>query len=205
MLELKKAVKYELERANFVTFTNFNDMYDAIEELLLNEAKIATKLETPVWMNEKGEEVSELESVGMKVTIIITHPELGVTVDEVGSNTSMMNDGHVGGTRHVVAKGNVCQQKASKKDKRFTVLGLTCFSGDALMCVVIIDAKTRDLFVELGVDTSVEEQSIELEDDDGLELIIHNIGPGKAFPGGPVCEYKGKKYHVLLDSMRAVV
>ena len=43
MLELKKAVKYELERANFVTFTNFNDMYNAIEELLLNEEKIAIK------------------------------------------------------------------------------------------------------------------------------------------------------------------
>ena len=129
MLELKKAVKYELERANFVTFTNFNDMYDAIEELLLNEAKIATKLETPVWMNEKGEEVSELESVGMKVTIKITHPELGVTLDEVGSNTPMMKDGHVGGTRHVVAKGQVCQQKASKKIKKLLCLVLPVFQA----------------------------------------------------------------------------
>ena len=145
-------------------------------------------------MNKKGEEVRELDSVGMKVSIKITHSELGIALDEVGLNTSMMNDGHAGRTKHVVAKGIMCQQKASKKDKRFTVLGLTLFSGDALMCVVIIDAKIRDFFVELGVDAEVEEDtSIELEDDDGIKLIMHNIGPDKAFPGGPVCEYKGKK------------
>ena len=59
----------------------------------MNEAKIAIKLDTPVWMNEKEEEVSELDSVGMKVSIKITHSELGITLDEVGLNTSMMNDG----------------------------------------------------------------------------------------------------------------
>ena len=42
----------------------------------------------------------------------------------------------------------------SKKDKKFTVLGLTTFSGDPVMCVVIIDGKTRDVFMELGIDPS---------------------------------------------------
>ena len=61
------------------------------------------------------------------------------------------------------------------------------------MCVVIIHAKTRDFFVELRVDVGIEEDmSIELEDDDGIRLIINNIELGKAFPGGPVCEYKGE-------------
>jgi hypothetical protein len=190
-LELKKAVKYELERDNFVTYANFEEMYDAIEDLLVNDAKIAIKLAEAVWMNEKGEEVSELESVGMKATIKITHPELGITLDEVGGNTNMMNDGHVGGTIHVVAKGSECQIKASKKDKRFTVLGLTCFSGEAVMCVVIIDAKMRDIYAETGIDPNMP-HSIVLDDDDELNMLVNNIGPGKMFPGGPTCVYKGK-------------
>ena len=114
-LELKKAVKYELQRDNFVTYTNFEEMYNEIEDLLVNDAKIAEFLPEPIWMNEKGEEVSELEAVGMKCRIKITHPELGITLDEVGGNTNMMDDGHVGGTLHVVAKGSECQIKASKK------------------------------------------------------------------------------------------
>lgn len=159
-------------------------MYNSIEDLLLvNDAKIAVMLPEPVWMNEKGEEVSEMESVGMKVRIKITHPDLGITLDEVGGNTNMMNDGHIGGTLHLVAKGSgECQMKASKKDKKFTVLGLTCFSGKPVMCVVIIDAKSRDIFAETGVDPA---HSISLHDaHDDLLLLINNIGP--------TCVYKGK-------------
>ena len=40
-----------------------------------------------------------------------------------------------------------------------------------------------------------EDMSIELEDNDAIELIIHNIGLGKAFPGGSIYEYKEKKYY----------
>jgi hypothetical protein len=177
-------------------------MNDAVGDLLVTVAKIAIKLTEPVWMDKNGEECDELNSVGLKCTIKITHPELGITVDEVGSNTSMMKDGHIGGRKYICAKGQVCQEKASKKDKRFTVLGLTCFSGDPLMCVIIIDAKTRDLFARLGVDPNAEEdQTVVLTDDDGLDLLINNIGPGKQFPGGPICQYKGKKSSVWLDLM----
>ena len=190
-LELKKAVKYELERDNFVTHANFEEMYNSIEDLLVNDANIAIKLPKPLWMNEKGEVVSEMESFGMKNSIKITHPDLGITLDEVGGNTNMMDDGHIGGTLHVVSKGSECQIKASKKDKRFTVLGLTCFSGEAIMCVVIIDAKTRDIYAETGVDPNMP-HSIHLNDGDELDMLVNNIGPGKMFPGGPTCVYKGK-------------
>jgi hypothetical protein len=191
-LELKKAVKYELERDNFVTYANFSEMYDAIEDLLVNVAKVADKLPEPVWMNENGEVVMELESCGMKNTIKINFPELCITLDEVGGNTSMMKDGNIGGSLYIVPKGTECQQKASKKDKKFTVLGLTAFSGDPVMCVVIIDAKTRDLYTEVGVDPNTP-HSIHLNDDNGLELLIDNIGPGKMFPGGPTCIFKEKE------------
>ena len=82
-------------------------------------------------------------------------------------------------------------------------MGLTCFSGDLVMCVVIIDAKTRDIFVELGIDPDAPENlgadTIDLsEDDDGIDLLIHNIGPGKRFPGGPTCYFKGKEIQYMV-------
>jgi hypothetical protein len=208
-LDSKHGVKFELQRDNYVTYTNFEDMYNCIESLLVDEAKVAVKLKEPVWMNKEGEEVDELESFGMKVTIKITNPEACITLDEVGLNTSMMKDGSVGGTKYIVGKGQQCQLKASKKDKRFTVLGLTCFSGEPLMCVVIVDAKHRDIFIELGIDPLAPENefadTIDLsEEENGIDLIIHNIGPGKRFPGGPTCWYKAKRYSACLDSMKVV-
>ena len=109
VLELKKVVRYILQCENFVTHTNFNEIHNTIELLLLNEAKIAIKLDKPVLMSKKGEEVSELDLVGMKVTIKIMCLELGITLDEVELNTSIMNDRHAGGTKHIVAKGTLCQ------------------------------------------------------------------------------------------------
>ena len=99
-----------------MSHTNFDDMYNCIESLLVEEAQVAVKLKEPVWMNKEGEEVDELESFGMKVTIKITDPEACITLDEVGLNTSMMKDGSVGGTKYIVGKGQQCQLKASKKD-----------------------------------------------------------------------------------------
>ena len=202
-LDSKKGVKFELQRDNYVTYTNFEDMYDCIEALLVDEAKVAVRLDQPVWMNKDGKEVDELESFGMKVKIEITDPDACITLDEVGLNTSMMKDGSVGGTKYIVGKGQQCQIKASKKDKRFTVLGLTCFSGDPVMCVVIIDAKNRDIFTELGIDPEApineHADTINLSDEEaGLDLLINNIGKGKRFPGGPTCVYKGKEIECMV-------
>ena len=110
-LDSKKGVKYELQRDNYVTYTNFDDMYNCIESLLVNEAKVAVELEKPVWINKDGEEVEELESFGMKIIIKITDPEACIALDEVGCNKSMMKDGSVGGIKYIVGKGQQCQQK----------------------------------------------------------------------------------------------
>jgi hypothetical protein len=153
------------------------------------DAGIAKKLETPVWMNQKGERVSnESEAYGCKVTTELTRPDMVITMDEVGYNTSQINEGHVGrGTRYVVGKTKEPRQLSTKKDKHFTCLGLTLITGQPLMCVIIIEGKTKNYLVESGVDTEVLE--MRKQDESEIEHYMNNMGKNKKYPCGPTCTY----------------
>ena len=70
-------------------------MYDLVYEQM-EEAGVARKLETPEWQNRAGDRCGEAEAVGYKVTHDLTHPEMCVVMDEVGSNTSQKGDGRIG-------------------------------------------------------------------------------------------------------------
>ena len=48
--------------------------------------------------------------------------------------------------------GGIPQLKTSKKDKKFTVLGLTCLSGEPLMCVIIIQGVRPKDNTTIGID-----------------------------------------------------
>ena len=66
------------------------------------------------------------------------------------------------------------------------------------MCVVIIDSKDRDIFIKLGIDLDAPynegAETIELsEEEDIIDLLIHNIGPDKYIHGGSTYTYKGKE------------
>ena len=50
------------------------------------------------------------------------------------------------------AKGKTPQKKATKKDKHFTLLGLTLLTGEPLMCVIIFAGEKSKDVVELGID-----------------------------------------------------
>ena len=74
-------------------------------------------------------------------------------------------------------------------------MGLTRLDGEALMCVVIIAGKRRDMLVETGIDW------MELSDsNDGEEAVFFeaNYGPGKLFPGAPSCYYKGVEVSAMV-------
>ena len=86
--------------------------------------------------------------------------------------------------------------KSSKKEKHFTLLGLTTFAGSPLMCVVIIQGKSCIPEVETGIDTSVEEYVGSYDD---IYFMKKNKGPGKAFPGGPSCTFKGQEIPCLVQ------
>ena len=88
----------------------------------MEDAKVAVKLNTPVWQDLKGHKYEPEAAMGYKVTHEITQPEMCVVMDEVGGNTSQKNDGHIGGRKLVCGKGMVLQQRVNHKDKYWTLL-----------------------------------------------------------------------------------
>ncbi len=178
---------------------NFSRMYNDVEEELVN-AGLAVSLENPTWMDTKGNVVEEKKAVGMKVSTKLLHPEMCIVMDEVGCNINMTKDGHVNGTKFVVDKNDEAKQNASKKDKHFTCLGLTLLSGEALMCVVIIDGKTDDLLTPSGVEveSSLYDDSV-LQGEDEHDRLLKNMGPGKQYPCGPTCSYEGKDIPCMVE------
>jgi hypothetical protein len=58
----------------------------------------------------------------MKVQTRLLWPDMCIVIDEVGRNINMTKHGHVNGTWFVVHKNDEAKQKASKKEKHFTLL-----------------------------------------------------------------------------------
>ena len=91
--------------------------------------------------------------------------------------------------------GGTAKVNSTKKSKKFTVLGLTTLRGDPLMCVVIMEGKERNPFFESGVDpfhplySSYDRNN----SNSNFKFFEDNFGPGKLFPGGPVCNFEGKE------------
>ena len=92
----KRDQKYKLNHQNWTTYNNFVSMYNHVIDELVH-AKVAVKLDHPVWMNQNGEICSESEAFGYKVHHKILRPDLCFCGDEVGGNISMKGDGHNGG------------------------------------------------------------------------------------------------------------
>jgi hypothetical protein len=197
-----------------VTLFDFYKKYDSIEEELL-DAKLAEKLPSPVWMNEKGEVVSEeSKAIGCKVTSKLTRPDMCIVMDEVGCNLSNLKDGHAGGKKFVCDVNDEPKTLSTKRDKHFTCLGLTLLSGEPLMCVVIVDAKREDLLVRTGNDVLCDEIPVpcsttndpreegeekEKPEEDEFTHLENNLGKGKQYPGGPVCTYKNITIPCLVE------
>ena len=77
-----------------------------------------------------------------------------IVADEVGGNILQVGDGHVGGQMFITEAGedNEAQVKVSVKDKHFTTLGLTLFTGEALMRVIVFSGTQQQAMVEIGID-----------------------------------------------------
>ena len=128
-------------------------MYDHVEYVMVNESKVANKLDEPVWMNEEGDIVEEeSEAYGLKVTIDLHRPDMCIVMDEVGCNLTQEKDGAKGGQRFLCGADQEAYQSSATKNCHFTVLGLTTLAGEGLMCVVIIQGKKRDIVCETGID-----------------------------------------------------
>ena len=97
-LKSKVGKKIAVDRSNFTTYLNFRDVYDHVEEVLVNESKIATRFEDPVWMDKEGNVVeNENKSYGLKVALDLHRPDMVIVFDRVGFNLSQEKDGAKGG------------------------------------------------------------------------------------------------------------
>ena len=61
--------------------------------------------------------------------------------DEVWGNLETTGDGHIGGEKFLCYKGYIIIRKSTRKEKYFTVIGLTILPGEPICCILIIEGK----------------------------------------------------------------
>jgi hypothetical protein len=155
----------------------------------METAGVAAKLSEPMWLNEKQQLTDEDNAFGQKATHLLMRPDYIVFVDEVGCNTSQEGDGARGGEKKIVSRGTVAKEMATTNSNHFTVLGFTAATGEAIMCAIIVAGKTIKPEVITGLDAFASKIGNESDPD----FITKNSGPGKIYPNGPTCVFKGKE------------
>ena len=80
-------------------------------------------------------------------------------------------------------------EKISTNNKKFTLIGLTAFTGEPVMCILIIEGKKPNASIEAGIDIRVTPTGSFSDRD----FILKTCGNAKYFPGGPECTFRGKK------------
>jgi hypothetical protein len=192
VLASAKGSRVASNRTDWVTYENIQTMYDLVYEQMV-AAGVAKELapEDQYWVNAEGDRVeNENNAVGLKVTIEITHPQWILFGDEVGTSLSQKDDGHVAGQKFLVKKGSRANIKSSHKDGRFTLIGLTAATGEAVMCIIIFAAEELTFEQRMGHDIRAPFH--------GTESLRENTGPGKRFPGAPKCMFRGKEVEALI-------
>ena len=122
--------------------------------------------------------------MGEKVEYQVIHPDYILHVDEVGNNTCQRDDGHKGGQKFLVERGFQPRTSCSTSEAHWTTLGFTSGTGEPVLCGVIFAAETLSVDERLGIDIFAQ-----CKDDDMFSN--ENYGPGKYFPGGPKCKFRG--------------
>ena len=190
----KRGEKFACCRGEWTKKSNLAQMYDVIYDEMV-DARIAIKLDVPVFTDRHGNEVDENNRFGLKQDIKITHPHYLIFADESGCNTNQKKDGQIGGRKHLVEKNTVPQTMACTNDHRFTVLPFTSASGEAICLVVIFRSEKDDIPLtwQTGIDPT-QQPARDSNDEIDFEL---STGEGKYFPGGPTCQYNGKTVDCL--------
>ena len=85
----KTGYNYELDRSLCTKYANFREMYDKVEEAMI-ESNVAVRLPSPQWQDCDGNpyEEDDTQRFGCNVTSNITRPYLIFVADEVGANIS---------------------------------------------------------------------------------------------------------------------
>ena len=160
----------------------------------------------PTFFNKLGEMCNKDDDAayGDIVDLAFSRPNLIFVADECGTNTNMSRDKMSSDNKRVTKKG--CNVKISlcSSDVHFTTLGITALTGVAVFAVIIIAKSSPLMYREIyGFDPDVEwvgDNDIfnQLKDSVlmnnlvlDVDVLKRNTGVGKAFPGGPICCFKG--------------
>jgi hypothetical protein len=101
LIQSKKAVKFDVKRAEWCNYTNMLEMYNEIYKDFCS-AGGACEHPEPAWRNENVDIVEkEEEAFGCKSQFELIHPEWVLFIDECGSNTLQTKDGQVGGQTYL--------------------------------------------------------------------------------------------------------
>jgi hypothetical protein len=161
----------------------YDEVYDAMEK-----AGVAEKLSEPMWVDEKQLITEKENAFGQQETHLLIHPEYVIFVDEVGCNTSQEGDGARGGEKKIIVRGTVAKETVTTNNNHFTVLGFTAATGEPVMCAIIVSGKTMKPEIITSLDVLAEKEGNETDPDFNMK----NTSPGKIYPNGPTCHYKGK-------------
>ena len=98
-----------------------------------------------------GNICNEDEAYGCKIFYELVRPDMCLCSDKVGANLSMKGDGHIGGKKLLTGNGKVPQVQASTRNRRFKMIGLTAFTGEQIMCILILEGKNPEGHIEAGI------------------------------------------------------
>ena len=73
----------------------------------------------------------------LKTIFHLTHPEMCLVVDEIGSSISQKGDEHIVGKKYRCERDTAPREQASHNDKHFTLLGLIALYGKTGFCQAI--------------------------------------------------------------------
>jgi hypothetical protein len=198
-LVTKRGERFAADRADWSKYMYIKQMYDVIYDNMV-EAGIAEEIEDPITMDIHGNmvEKDDPQKFGLPCDITVLYPEFILFADETGCNTNQKKDGHLGGTKYVVERNTVPKEISSTCDKHFTVLGVTAASGEPVPCVVIF-ASEQNVIPENWVTGIDIQKSPLMEEFDATKVALdsENFGENKYFPGGPCCNFLGKKIPCL--------
>ena len=187
LLDSSTGERFAMNREEWCTYENLDKMYTLLYARMV-KAKIACWLPEEEWyyINSNGDKCSEdnPDRFGHQVKIELLHPEYLVFGDELGCNICQKDDKKKGSQRYVGRKGSRKKIKSGTKNQRLTVMGIMSGTGDPIMCVLIFAAQELTLEQRFGIDMKAL-RAVNLESGG----IMDNLGPGKAFPGGPTCNF----------------
>ena len=189
-LDCKKGKRWHTEKARWSKRKYVEDMFrDAYDTCIL--AKLARRLEKPVMRDAEGNIVtSEKDSYGEPCDIEIMHPDHLLFADETGCNTNQRDDKNISGTQYLCGKDEDPKLLSVGSNHRFTLFPIIAATGEPVVYVIIFQ-RNKDGVPPLwhsGVD--IRQEPITDENGDP-KLCEENCGPGRYFPGAPVCHFRG--------------